>query len=45
MISGGKDEDRQTILKQMKVRTKLKMDKSWINQGSEDEKDDVTSPM
>ncbi|XP_077306622.1 zinc finger protein 185 isoform X3 [Lithobates pipiens] len=42
---GGKDEDRQTILKQMKVRTKLKMDKSWINQGSEDEKDDVTSPI
>ncbi|XP_040179579.1 zinc finger protein 185 isoform X10 [Rana temporaria] len=41
----GKDQDRQTILKQMKVRTKLKMDKSWINQGSEDERDDVTSPV
>ncbi|XP_018422079.1 PREDICTED: mucin-2-like [Nanorana parkeri] len=45
---GGKgttERERQTILKEMKVRTKLKTDMSWINQGSEDDKDEVTSPI
>ncbi|KAM5146496.1 zinc finger protein 185 isoform 2-T2 [Mantella aurantiaca] len=42
---GTSEKDRQTILKQMKVRTKLKTDKSWIHQGSEEEKDEVTSPI
>ncbi|XP_068107003.1 zinc finger protein 185 isoform X2 [Hyperolius riggenbachi] len=38
-------EDRQKILKQMKVRTKLKTDKSWIHQNSDDEKDDAPGPI
>ncbi|XP_072287000.1 uncharacterized protein [Pyxicephalus adspersus] len=42
---GATEEDRQTILKQMKVRTKLKTDKSWIHQNSEDERDDIPSPV
>ncbi|XP_053555415.1 zinc finger protein 185 isoform X2 [Bombina bombina] len=35
-----KEADRQTILKQMKVRTTFKKDKSWIHQSSEDENED-----
>ncbi|KAM4664896.1 zinc finger protein 185 isoform 2-T2 [Discoglossus pictus] len=43
---GGTEGDRKTILKQMKVRTTLKKDKSWIHQqSSEDEKDETPSPV
>ncbi|XP_040298499.1 zinc finger protein 185 [Bufo bufo] len=40
------DSNRQNLLKQMKVRTKFKKDKSWIHQqSSEDERDEIPSPM
>ncbi|KAM9326433.1 zinc finger protein 185 [Gastrophryne carolinensis] len=43
--TGATEDDRQNILRQMKVRTKFKTDSSWIQrQGSEDEHDSVTSP-
>ncbi|XP_075043284.1 zinc finger protein 185 isoform X2 [Mixophyes fleayi] len=43
---GMSEGDRQKILKQMKVRTTLKKDKSWIHQqGSEDEKDEIPGPL
>ncbi|KAM4696133.1 zinc finger protein 185 [Rhinophrynus dorsalis] len=44
--SGGAESDRQSILKQMKVRTTLKTDKSWIHgQNSEEKTDEATSPV
>ncbi|XP_063793628.1 zinc finger protein 185 isoform X3 [Pseudophryne corroboree] len=44
--TGVTEGDRQKILKQMKVRTVLKKDKSWIHQqSSEDEKDEIPSPI
>ncbi|KAM3912106.1 zinc finger protein 185 [Leptodactylus fuscus] len=39
------ESDRQNILKQMKVRTTYKKDKSWIQQNSEDERDEIPSPI
>ncbi|XP_063287980.1 zinc finger protein 185 isoform X2 [Pelobates fuscus] len=40
------EADRQNVITQMKVRTKLKTDKSWINrQSSEDEKDEGSTPV
>ncbi|XP_073497477.1 zinc finger protein 185 isoform X5 [Phyllobates terribilis] len=40
------EAERKNILKQMKVRTTYKKDKSWINQqNSEDERDEIPSPI
>ncbi|KAG9478323.1 zinc finger protein 185 [Eleutherodactylus coqui] len=40
------EADRKNILKQMKVRTTYKKDKSWIHQeNSEDERDNSPSPL
>ncbi|XP_075428803.1 zinc finger protein 185 isoform X4 [Ascaphus truei] len=42
---GGTEAERQSVLKQMKVRTTLKKDMSWINHNSDDEKDECPSPL
>ncbi|KAM4021106.1 zinc finger protein 185 isoform 3-T3 [Anomaloglossus baeobatrachus] len=40
------EAERKNILKQMKVRTTYKKDKSWINQQNpEDERDEIPSPI
>ncbi|XP_068008022.1 zinc finger protein 185 isoform X2 [Melanerpes formicivorus] len=38
------DEDRRRIIKQMKVRTTLKGDKSWIQHHNSDSEDEKSSP-
>ncbi|KAG8553246.1 hypothetical protein GDO81_003333 [Engystomops pustulosus] len=38
------ESDRKNILRQMKVRTTYRTDKSWI-QNAEDERDEIPSPM
>ncbi|XP_074962434.1 zinc finger protein 185 isoform X10 [Phalacrocorax aristotelis] len=39
------DEDRKRIIKQMKVRTTLKGDKSWIQHHNSDSEDEKSSPL
>ncbi|XP_064014950.1 zinc finger protein 185 [Pogoniulus pusillus] len=39
------DEDRRRIIKQMKVRTTLKGDKSWIHHHNSDSEDEKSSPL
>ncbi|KAM6413474.1 zinc finger protein 185 [Rhynochetos jubatus] len=39
------DEDRRRIIRQMKVRTTLKGDKSWIHHHNSDSEDEKSSPL
>ncbi|XP_026704520.1 zinc finger protein 185 isoform X3 [Athene cunicularia] len=39
------DEDRRRIIKQMKVRTTLKGDKSWIHHHNSDSEDEKNTPL
>ncbi|XP_061862572.1 zinc finger protein 185 isoform X4 [Colius striatus] len=39
------DEDRRRIIKQMKVRTTLRGDKSWIHHHNSDSEDEKSSPL